>query len=166
MLSYWQSSWMAWEHNFLSVPNFTVNVRTQKLFCKCSVSHSMRRKQGSVVFIKPCRLHHTGTHSCSNKGAETPRNSVVLSVFYFYFAINLATQRFIFHSLQVLWSKDWAAFSPKLWQMQNAEKIWTVTRKGLWLVLDGHTSGGHVKKSVSLSEFRAPSIPPKHTFKA
>lgn len=126
----------------------------------------MWRKQGGVVYSKPWRFHHTGAHSCSNKGAEAPKNSVVLSVCYFYFAISLATQWFIFHGLQVLWSKDWAAFSPKLCQTQNAEKIWTVTGKGHWLVLDGHTSAGHVNKSVSLSDFRAPNILPKHTLKA
>lgn len=108
----------------------------------------MWRKQVRVVFSKPCRFHHTGAHSCSNKGAETAGNSVVLTVYYFYFEISLATQRFIFHGLQVLWSKNWAAFSPKLCQTQNIEKIWTVAGKSHWLVLDGHTSGGGLNKSV------------------
>lgn len=164
MLSYWP--WMAWEHNCHSVPNFTVSVRTQELLCKLSVSHWMWRKQGRVVFSKPCRFHHTGAHSRSNKAAETPRNSAGLSVYSFYFAISLATQWFIFHSLQGFWSKIWAAFTPKLCQTQNVEKIWTVSKKGHLMVLDGHTSGGDVNKSVSLSDFRAPNIFPKHTFKA
>lgn len=34
------------------------------------------------------------------------------------------------------------------------------------MVLDGHISGGDVNKCVSLSDFRALNILPKHTFKA
>lgn len=119
-----------------------------------------------MIFSRPCRFHHTGAHSCSYRGAERPRNSVVLSVYYFYFMISLATQWFIFHGLQVLWNKNWEAFSPKLCQTQNVEKIWMLNGKGHRLVLDGHTRGGDVSESLTLSDFTVPNILPKHTFKA